>query len=241
MSRKSRRNRPDRSPGAAAPPEAEAGGVSRRGLVVGGLLGALVIAAAAVLFSGKNTGDTSSATADVAAALASEYAPTLGPAEAKVHIVEFLDPACETCALFYPLVKQVMAQNTGKIRLSVRQVAFHEGADFVVRLLEASREQDKYWETLETLLARQAEWAIHHVVHPDRALQAVAATGLDLERLTADMESPEVDARVRRDRANAITLKVTKTPQYFVNGREMASFGRQQLMTLIDEELRKAY
>ena len=26
--------------------------------------------------------------------------PSMGPANAKVHIVEFLDPACETCAAF---------------------------------------------------------------------------------------------------------------------------------------------
>jgi protein-disulfide isomerase len=241
MSRKSRRNRPDPSPEATAPLVAKAGRVSRRGLVVGGLLGALAIAAAAVLFSGKNTGDTSSAPGDAAAALASEHAPQLGDPQARVHIVEFLDPACETCALFYPLVKQLLAQNPGKIRLSVRHVAFHEGADYVVRLLEAAREQDKYWETLETLLAKQAEWAIHHVVHPDLALQAVAAVGLDLERLAADMESPEVHARVQRDRADAMTLEVTKTPQYFVNGRQMPSFGHQQLLTLVGEELRKAY
>ena len=241
MSRKSRRNRPDPAPGAAAPHEAETGRVSRRGLVVGALVGALAIAAAVVLFSGKNTGESGTAAGGTAAALASEHAPQLGDPQAKVHIVEFLDPACETCALFYPLVKQAMAQNPGQIRLSVRHVAFHQGADFVVRLLEAAREQDKYWETLETLLAKQAEWAIHHVVYPDLALQAVAAVGLDLARLKADMESPAVLERVQRDRADAMTLQVTKTPQYFVNGRQMPSFGQQQLLTLIGEELRKAY
>ena len=72
---------------------------------------------------------------------------------AKVHIVEFLDPACETCALFFPMVKQWMAEVPGDIRLSVRHVAFHSGADYAVRILEASRKQDKYWQTLEALLA----------------------------------------------------------------------------------------
>ena len=41
-----------------------------------------------------------------AAALASEHAPTIGAPYAPVHIVEFLDPACETCAAFYPMVQQ---------------------------------------------------------------------------------------------------------------------------------------
>jgi protein-disulfide isomerase len=38
-----------------------------------------------------------------------------------------------------------------------------------------------------------------------------------------------------------MTLKVTATPEYFVNGRQMPSFGEQQLMALIGEELQKAY
>jgi protein-disulfide isomerase len=84
------------------------------------------------------------------AALASEHAPTLGPADAKVHIVEFLDPACGTCAMFYPMVKGWMAEVPDGIRLSIRHVPFHDGVDYAVRVLEASRNQDKYWETLET-------------------------------------------------------------------------------------------
>ncbi len=58
--------------------------------------------------------------------LARDYAPTAGPAEAKVHIVEFLDPACETCRSFYPFVKRMMAANPGKIRVSVRYAPFHK-------------------------------------------------------------------------------------------------------------------
>jgi protein-disulfide isomerase len=149
------------------------------------------------------------------------------------------DDAARAAAL-YPLVKQVMAQNPGQIRLSVRHVALHEGSDYVVRLLEASREQDKYWQTLETLLATQSQWTEHHTVYPDRAMQVVGNLGLDLERLMADMDSPAVLERARRDRADAMALKVTATPEYFVNGRQLPSFGEQQLMTLIGEELLKA-
>ena len=47
------------------------------------------------------------------------HTPTLGPANAKVHLVEFLDPACEGCRAFYPVVKQIIAENPGKIRWRV--------------------------------------------------------------------------------------------------------------------------
>jgi hypothetical protein len=154
------------------------------------------------LVSSKSTQPSGGDDAGRTAALASLQSPTLGDAAAKVHIVEFLDPACENCAAFYPRVKQLLAQNPGKIRLSLRHVALHEGSEYVVRLLEASRLQDKYWQTLETLLATQSQWTVHHKVYPERALQAVGSLGLDLERLQADMNSPQVVERaVRRSEA----------------------------------------
>jgi protein-disulfide isomerase len=173
------------------------------------------------------------------AALASEHAPTLGPADAKVHIVEFLDPACGTCALFYPMVKGWMADIPDEIRLSIRHVPFHDGADYAVRVLEASRNQDKYWETLETLLASQRQWVNNHVVQPDRVLPALAGVGLDMEQLQADMNSAEVRQRMEKDMQDSKVLKVVATPEYFVNGRPLPSFGQEQLANLVREELQK--
>jgi len=173
------------------------------------------------------------------AALASLHAPSLGDPGAKVHIVEFLDPACGTCALFYPMVKDWLSQAPGQLRLSVRHVAFHTGAEHAVRILEASRKQDKYWETLERLLASQHEWVQNHTVMPERILPALANLGLDVDRLLGDMQDPEVAQRMEQDRNDSIVLKVAATPEYFVNGRPLPSFGQQQLLTLVREELAK--
>jgi protein-disulfide isomerase len=224
------------------PPVATPPAGSRRGL--------LIAAGAAVLVAGVGVGlfqisqRASRAQAEAAArrpGLASDHAPTIGDPGAKVHIVEFLDPACETCAVFYPMVKQMMADNPGRIRLSIRHVPFHKGADEVVRMLEASRRQDKYWQTLETLLSSQARWAPNHTARPDLARQAVAGVGLDFTRLDADMQAPDIAQRMARDRADATLLNVEQTPEYFVNGRQMASFGRQQLQNLVRQALQEAY
>lgn len=173
------------------------------------------------------------------AALASEHSPTLGDPDAKVHIVEFLDPACETCALFYPMVKQWMAEVPGDIQLSIRHVAFHRGADYAVRVLEASRKQDMYWPTLEALLASQRQWVQNHTVQPDRIGPAIAEVGLNMEQLIADMNTVEVMQRIERDKKDAILLQVSATPGYFVNGRPLPSFGQQQLANLVRDELNK--
>ncbi len=232
MSRKSKRNRPiqeDKAPGK---------GWLRRSAMLYACAVALLLAALLGSLLYKR-GDSSPGSGNEQAALASLHAPSLGDPTAKVHVVEFMDPACETCAMFFPLVKQVMAENPGKIRLSVRQVAFHNGSDYVVRLLEASRKQDKYWQTLEALLASQSQWAPDHTVQPELVNVVIDGLGLNMGQLATDMNSPEVAQLVQQDANDAITMKVTATPEYFVNGRPMPSFGQQQLLTLINEELNK--
>ena len=243
MSRKRQRNRPNPTTATQAPADAgRSGGRGRWGLIAGTLVVVLlVVVAGKLLFTSQRTVSSQPAAGIDHAALSREHAPTLGDPAAKVHIVEFLDPACETCALFYPAVKQLLAEHPGRIRLSVRHVPFHRGADYVVRVLEASRNQGKYWQTLEALLATQAEWAPHHTVQPEQVGPAIAGVGLDQERLRADMEAPDVAQRMALDLADAQALKVTATPEYFVNGRPLPSFGYEQLMNLVAEELRRAY
>ena len=214
---------------------------SRRTSLIAVAVAVLVIAlvAATLTYLGEDTQPAHDQDMARQAALASEHSPTLGDASAKVHIVEFLDPACETCALFFPMVKNWMKEVPGQIRLSVRHVAFHEGSDYAVKVLEASRKQNKYWETLETLLASQQQWTQHHTVQPENIGPAIASVGLDMEQLMADMNSMEVLARMEQDKKDSIFLKVSATPEYFVNGRPLPSFGQQQLANLVREELEK--
>ncbi|AKU11973.1 putative protein disulfide-isomerase [Azoarcus sp. CIB] len=173
--------------------------------------------------------------------LVREHSPTLGEAEARVHIVEFLDPACETCRDFYPYVKQLMAASPGRIRVSVRYAPFHDGSEQVVKLLAAAKLQGKFWETLEALFAAQPNWASHHNPQPDMVWNFINGIGLDIAKLKADMANPAIDAIVRQDLADARALNVTKTPEFFVNGRPMPSFGYEQLKQLVAEELNSQY
>ncbi len=164
-------------------------------------------------------------------------APSLGPAGAKVTLVEFLDPACETCAVFYPEVKKMLAANPDRLRLVVRHVPFHDGSEAVVRMLEAARLQDKYWQALEALFAAQDKWVTNHRVQADAAFPLLALAGIDVERLKADAQREDVRARVAQDLADAKALRVTKTPEYFVNGRPLPSFGLEQLRALVADAL----
>lgn len=174
------------------------------------------------------------------AALASEHSPTMGDPDAPVHIVEFLDPACETCAIFYPMVKSWLNEVPDKLRLSIRHVPFHKGSEHAVQVLEAARAQGMYWETLEALLATQRQWTQNHTVIPERILPAIESVGLNMARLETDMNNFDIKVRMEQDKKDAVFLKVRATPQYFVNGRELTEFGREQLAALVREEIEKA-
>ena len=168
------------------------------------------------------------------------HSPTLGKTDAPVVIVEFLDPACETCRAFYPLVKEMMAANPDRIRLVLRYAPFHKGSDKVVAVLEAARKQGKFWPALEALLAAQADWAPQHTAQVDLVWKHLDGLGLNLEQMRADMLTPEIARVIAQDLDDARALNVTMTPEYFVNGKPLPSFGSEQLKTLVDDALNES-
>mgnify|MGYP000925762760 FL=1 len=170
-----------------------------------------------------------------------DHSPTLGSDDAKVFIVEFMDPACETCAAFAPFMKQAMAANPGKIKLVIRYAPFHDGADNFVKILEAARMQGKYWETLDLMFKTQNIWASHHDYQPERLWEVLPRAGLDIARIKTDMHSPAIAKIIEQDMADVKTLNVQKTPGYFVNGRPLQQFGYRQLAQLIQSELDVQY
>lgn len=168
------------------------------------------------------------------------HSPVLGPQGAPVTVVEFFDPACETCRAFYPIVKGLLAQYPNEVRLVIRYAPFHQGSDQVVKLLEAARRQGKYQQVLEAVLQAQPTWADHGRPNPALTLQIAEQAGLDMRKATEDMGRPEMQALLEQDVADLTALQVSKTPTFFVNGRSLPSFGPEQLASLVAEEVAKA-
>lgn len=175
------------------------------------------------------------------APLVRDYSKSLGPADAKVVLVEFLDPGCETCRVFAPHVKDLLALHSGKLRLVLRYAPFHQGSDTMVKILEAARHQDKYWETLQLMFDTQPHWASHHHPQPEKIWNFLPSAGLNIEKIRSDMDDPSILEIIRQDLADAQTLGVRKTPSFFVNGKPLLSFGLPQLRALVDREIAANY
>lgn len=164
-----------------------------------------------------------------------DYAPRLGPQDAPVYLVEFLDPECESCREFYPFVKMIMQENEGKVQLVVRYAPFHGNSKMIIKILEAARKQNKYWEALEVLFRYQPYWGSHHDPRPDLVWKYLPEAGVDVAKIQQDMNDPAIDKMIEQEISDVQTLGVRGTPTFFVNGKPLESFGVEQLRTLVRE------
>jgi protein-disulfide isomerase len=166
-----------------------------------------------------------------------DHAPKIGALQPKVYLVEFFDPECETCREFYPLVKDIMKEHEGKIQLVMRYAPFHGNSIFAVKILEAARKQEKYWQALEVMYMHQPQWGNHHNPQPDLIWGYLAEIGLDLEKIKVDMNDPEIQKIIETDIKDGQTLGVRRTPQFFINGRALEQFGLDFLKAEIEKDL----
>ena len=201
----------------------------------------IVIVAGAIYYQSQSSKAAAEAYRRDRTTFVRDYSPSTGSPTAKVEIVEFFDPACDTCKAFHPKVKQLMDDHPGKIRLYERYAPFHKGSDSVVKILAAAHMQGKFWQTLEAVFAAQSSWAPHHRPQPDLVWNYIGGVGLDMERLRQDINSPVMDKIVRQDLDDAQKLNVTATPEFFVNGKPLPSWGWEQLQSLVESELSAAY
>lgn len=186
--------------------------------------------------------------AKIAEGLVRPDSPAIGPADAKVTVVEFYDPECETCAAFSPMVRDILREFNGKIRYVARYATFHKNARIAAIYTEAAGEQGKYWEMQEKLFAKQKEWGEVHGGGPQPAPLASPSAkfeqyaqelGLNVEHLKISAADPKHAAKIDRDMTDVKNLKVNRTPTFFVNGRLLARLNQQDLTLLIRDELAK--
>lgn len=174
--------------------------------------------------------------------------PSIGPADAKVTIVEFYDPECEACASFHPAVKALLKEFEGRVRFVVRYATFHKNARIAAIYTEAAGEQGKYWEMQQKLFEEQGEWGEKHghgapatPVAPPNALfdKYAQEIGLNVEQLKVSVTDPKHGTKIDRDMRDVRALNVQRTPTFFVNGRQLARFSQLDLRALIMQELAK--
>jgi protein-disulfide isomerase len=164
-------------------------------------------------------------------------APTLGPADAPVTLVEFGDFQCPYCGEEEAVLADLRQHYAGQLRLVFKQfpLSFHEYAELAAEASLAAAAQGKFWEYHDALYASQDALA--------RAdLEGYAADlGLDGAAFAKALDQGTYQARVEADVAEGDALDVPGTPTFFVNGRMgVGAIPYDALAKVIDEELAAA-
>ncbi|SFN65948.1 Protein-disulfide isomerase [Formivibrio citricus] len=212
-------------------------------VIASALVLVLAFAGGAYYFKTQQTQEIGWLVSAEESALNRSSSPSLGAESAKVQIVEFFDPACEACRMMYPYVKSLIHTNDGKVRLTLRYATFHDGSDYVVKVLEAARMQgqDMYWKALEAILANQQTWATHGRTDPLLVWSFLGGTGLDIPKAKQDMNDPRIAAILKQDATDLAILKINKTPSFFINGKPLNDFSPNGLRIQIKREISAAY
>ncbi|MDD2894578.1 MAG: thioredoxin domain-containing protein [Aliarcobacter sp.] len=172
--------------------------------------------------------------------LVNENSVSFGENKKNIIIVEFLDPECESCAVFHPMMRKVYKEHYSDIKLVIRYLTNHKNSKFATKILEASREQNKYEEVLSVIFEKQPLWAQHNNEKPELIWTFLAQIeGLNIDKLKEDMKNPKIEEIIDHDAKDARILSVKGTPTIFVNEKRLERLSQRDLFDLVESEIYK--
>lgn len=170
--------------------------------------------------------------------LAASHSFSVGPIDAKVTIVEFFDPECESCAAVAPYIKNEMKYYDGKVRWVFRYMPYHHNSKTAIRVLEAARKQNQFLETMTLLFEQQKQWGERKESTEKEILQVISANkALDIKQLQTDMKNPAIDEIISKDETEGTAGGVQGTPTFFINGVRLEQLDLDLMIKRINEIL----
>lgn len=157
-------------------------------------------------------------------------APFVGAAEPSAVVVEFFDYNCPYCKRSAGDVKALL-ESDAEVRVVFREwPILGEGSVFAARAALAAREQGKYLEMHDGLMAMRGR------AEEASVLALAREIGLDIDRLVQDMEGEAVTAHIETSRGLAQALGITGTPAFVVgNALAPGAIPLAQLQALVAE------
>lgn len=160
--------------------------------------------------------------------------PIKGTPDAPVTIAVFSDFECPYCSKLVPLLDQVFKDNPKNIKIAFKNLPLkmHEMAGPAALAALAANEQGKFWEFHDRLF-------IENKLTADSFTKIATELGLNQERFNADVKSPVLLEKLKKDVEEAERLGITGTPAVFVNGKKLNQRTITELQRMINEELSK--
>jgi protein-disulfide isomerase len=156
-----------------------------------------------------------------------------------VTLVEFTDFECPSCRAAQPFVEQLRQKYAGRVTFVIRYfpLDIHPHAREAAYAVEAAARQGRFEEMHDRMFETQTEWSGSS--QPPAALFRTFAEelGLDLKTYDADVAADEVAARVQADVDDGLTLGVSGTPTFLLNGDTVDAETTDEFVQRIDDAL----
>ncbi len=163
--------------------------------------------------------------------------PARGPANARITLVEFSDFECPYCSIAVGEVNTIMAAYPKDIRLIYKQfpLSMHPHAPLAAAASLAANQQGKFWQMHDALFKNARKLSRENI------LALAKEIGLDMDKFTADLDSPKFKAVIEKDLADGETAGVYGTPSFFVNGKHYnGPLTLDSIKPILDAELKIA-
>ena len=194
-------------------------------LITGGAFIGLVLRAFSEAMTERQAAFTSNPAATNTAAsgdlttLASGDDPSVGPADAAVTVVEFLDFQCPYSRQVFPTVRQLMQGYQGQVRFIIRDYPIADVHPLAESAAEAAmcvweQGQNQYWSFHDRLFINQDDLTEASITELARL------SGADVTDLQNCLTTGRYREEVEADLADGLALGVKGTPTFFVNGRK---------------------
>lgn len=146
------------------------------------------------------------------ATLVLDTTPVIGNPDGDVTLVEFFDYNCGFCRRMVEPITDLLAWDDG-IRMVMKEFPILGPESMVAaRAALASRRQGLYEEYHFALMGSSGS------LTEARIFELAASVGLDVERLRADMDHPDVQTEIQSSYALAEALGIRGTPAFLIGG-----------------------
>lgn len=143
----------------------------------------------------------------------SEHDLVVGNPEGSITMVEYFDYNCGYCKRALPDVLKMIDEDKD-LRVVLKEFPIlGPGSTFAARAALASRKQGKYWEFHLAMLEQRG------AIDEAKVLAAAEKIGLDVDKLKADMEAPEIDKAISINMSVARDLGINGTPAFIIGER----------------------
>ncbi len=163
----------------------------------------------------------------------------MGPADAKITLVEYSDFECPYCSRGYQTVQEVKKAYAGQIRFVFK----HLPLDFHPMAMPAA----KYFEALARQSSEMA-YKFHDMVFENQGqlkekkekfLEDIAKkVGADMKKLKTDLADESIMTRINADMAEAQKFGISGTPGFIINGVSLkGAYPFPEFKAIIDRHL----